>query len=402
MKKVALIILIGIISEGYAQKNLVPNYNFQDITGKVKERGAINLASPWNSPTLAPADLFTPKTKNFDILIPENSFGEEKPMEGDNYAGILAYSYKGKLPRTYLQVKLTEKMQAGKKYCVTMHVSLSDISKYATSHIGIAVSDKELTANNSEVLQFDAQILSKKATIYAKQYYWTPICGTYTAKGGEEFITLGNFTPDEKIKLKKVKRPSGFTKPQKADAYYYVDNISVVSAEEVEFCDCDSDPNMEKAETVSTKFSSTGEPTIKSIKIINTDGTSGEVKPKSNTSSTTSNSFEDIDGMTIGFKPKTAEVVEENMGSLDGIVVYMKENIKAKITITGYVDESELDVLKLDGKRVIMVYKYLISKGINKERLDRGLGGADLPLDEKNVSKNMRVEITLIQEEEEE
>lgn len=400
MRKIILILLIGVVSVGYAQDNLVPNYNFQEVTGKVKQAGAIKLAAPWTSPTLAQADLYVPKTKNMDVLIPSNTRGEEKPMKGDNYVGITAYSYKGKYPRSYLQVKLTEELEAGKKYCVTMHVSLSDISKYATSHIGIAVSDKELVANNSQVLQFNAQIVSRRSTIYEKQFYWTPICGSYTAKGGEQFITLGNFTPDDKVLTKKVKRPKGFTKPQTSDAYYYVDNISVVDAEEVKYCDCDSDPGMLNVETTSTEFESDGEPKIANLKIVNSDGSVSEkIDLKDNA---TSNSSEGIDGMVIGFKSKTSEIVGGDMGLLDQIVEYMKTNPADKITIIGYVDESEQDVAKLDGRRVSTVYKYLLSKGIDKERIEREIGGADMPLDEENVAKNMRVEIMLIQEEEEE
>jgi outer membrane protein OmpA-like peptidoglycan-associated protein len=397
MKKIISIVFIGIATTMCAQDNIVPNHNFQEITSKVKDKGAIKSASPWTSPTLAQADLYIKKTKNFSIAVPANAHGEEKPMDGDNYAGILAYSYKGRVPRTYLQVKLSEKMVAGKEYCVTMYVSLSDLSKYACNHIGVAISDKELTANNSEVLQFDAQIVSRKLKIYEKQFYWTPICGVYTAKGGEEYITIGNFTPDEKVQFKKIKRPKGFTKPQTYDAYYYIDNISVVPAEKSKKCDCDITPGMENAEVVKRDFNSEGDPTVGgTVKIINTDGTSGEVKT---TNSTSGNSSDGIDGMVIGFKPKTNEIIGDASAILDKIVAYLKENIDEKIIVTGYIDASESDVAKLEGKRVGTVYKYLVSKGISKERIVREMGGADLPIDEAKPAKNMRVEISIVVEE---
>ena len=76
----------------------------------------------------------------------------------------------------------------------------------------------------------------------------------------------------------------------------------------------------------------------------------------------------------------------------------MKEHETTKITITGYIDKSEANVPKLAGKRVSLVYKYLVSKGIGKERLDRSIGGADTPVDPKNAAKNRRVEITILEE----
>lgn len=385
---------------GYAQDNLVPNYDFQVVEKKIKDKGEIELAIPWSSPTLAKADLYIQKTKNFLISVPENAYGKEKPMKGDNYAGIMAYSYKGKSPRSYLQVKLTEKLKAGQEYCVTVNISLADLSKYACNYIGIAISDKAPTANNSEVLQFDAQILSKKLVVYEKQYYWTPICGVYKAKGGEEFITIGNFTPDDKLKVKKVRRPSGFNKPQLNDAYYYVDNISVLPAEKALKCNCDKVEGMENAETVSRSFSSNKNANQKDLTIINTDGSVG---PGNNEATTSVNGAgSGVDGMVILFKPKLNTIDGDATAIMNKVVAYMKANPQDKIMITGYIDASEQDIDKLDGKRANTVYKYLISKGITKERLEREMRGADSPIDENNAVKNRRVEISLIQEGEEE
>ncbi|MCO6500148.1 MAG: OmpA family protein [Vicingus serpentipes] len=401
MKKALLITSIALLSfAGYTQDNLVPNHDFQIIEKKVKDKGAIESALPWTSPTLAKADLYIEKTKNYSISVPENAYGEEKPMEGDNYAGIIAYSYKGKVPRSYLQVKLTEKLKAGQEYCVTMNVSLADLSKYACNYIGVAVSDKEITANNSEVLQFDAQILSRKLVVYEQQYYWTPICGVYKAKGGEEFITIGNFTPDDKLTTKKVKRPTGFNKPQLNDAYYFIDNISVVLKDEDLKCNCDAIEGMENAETVNRNFSSDKTAKQKEIKIINSDGSVGPGNENTSGVAAQGSTGGSIDGMVISFKPKANSIVGNSTAIMDKIVAYMKANPNDKIMISGYIDESEKDVDKLDGKRVGTVYKYLLSKGISKDRIEREVGGADAPVDESNAVKNMRVEIALIQEQE--
>jgi len=398
MKKTLLFSVLSLCTLlAFTQDNLVPNFDFQIVEKKVKDKGAIELATPWTSPTLAKADLYVQKTKSFFISVPENAYGEEKPMKGDNYAGIVAYSYKGKVPRSYLQVKLTEKLKAGEEYCITVNVSLADLSKYACNYLGVAISDKELTANNSEVLQFDAQILSRKLVVYEQQYYWLPICGVYKAKGGEQFITIGNFTPDEKLQIKKVKRPRGFNKPQTYDAYYFVDNISVLPIEKALKCDCDATEGMEGAETVSRNFSSDKNVQQKDVKIINTDGSVGPGGDVINGSLTSG-----IDGMIIPFKTKTNIINGNATAIMDKIVVHMKANPQDKITITGYIDASEAEVDKLAGKRIGTVYKYLVSKGVAKERIKREMGGADTPIDEKNATKNMRVEITLIQEESEE
>lgn len=402
MKSILSIILSLIATIGFSQTNLVPNPTFEKIEKKIKDKGEIKVATPWTSPTLAQADLYVPKTKNYSISIPDNAYGEEKPMEGSGYAGIMGYSYKNKFPRSYLQVQLTEQLEEGKEYCIKYHVSLADLSKYSCNHLGVAITDKAMTANNSDILKFDSFIESKKLVVYETQFYWTAICGIYKAKGGEEYLTIGNFTEDAKLQLKKVKRPRGFSKPQTYDAYYFVDNVSVIPIEEAKKCDCDVTPGMENAETVTRDFNSDKSVNTKTVKIINTDGTSStngkdDVPKKSDGSSVNSPKEEKVGGMKIRFASKSFSI-DASIEKLDKVVTHMKENAKTKISLTGYIDESEAGVDKLAGKRVGTVYKYLISKGINKVRIERFIEGADAPIDKKDISKNMRVEIAIVSE----
>jgi OmpA-OmpF porin, OOP family len=393
MKNILLVILSIITTISFSQTNLVPNSDFKQVEKKIKGVGQINVATPWTSPTLGLADLYVTKTKIYEIGVPVNAYGEEAPMEGDGYAGIVAYSYKNKVPRSYLQVKLTEKLEEGKEYCVKYHVSLADLSKYACDHLGIALTNEAMTANNSDVLQFESFIESTRLKVYEKQFYWTPICGKYKAKGGEEFITIGNFTADEKLTLAKVKRPRGFTKPQTYDAYYYVDNVSVVAYDEGDKCDCDVIPGMENAETVTRDFNSDKSVNTKTLKIINTDGsTVGKADGKTAVVAATA-SADDVDGMILEFNPKSYSIVGMEK-KLDKVVNYLKANADVKIIMTGYIDESESGEDKLDGKRVSSVYKYIVSKGVVKERIQRELGG-DMAIDEKQKTKNMRVEIAI-------
>jgi outer membrane protein OmpA-like peptidoglycan-associated protein len=390
MKNKLLIAFSLIATVGFSQTNLVPNPTFEILGKKVKFLNSIKEATPWVSPTLAVADLYNPKSKNPFISIPKNDYGEEKPMEGTSYVGIYAYSYKNKEPRTYLQVKLTEKLKAGEEYCVKYHVSLADLSKYATNHLGAALTEKAVTANNSDILKFDDFVESKRLTVYDKQFYWTPICGIYKAKGGEEYLTLGNFTEDEKLKTLKVKRPRGFNKPQKYTAYYYVDNVSVTPAEEAKKCNCDVVEGMENAEVVRSGFGSENKEKATTVKIVNTDGSAG-----STAGSGTGGASDKVDGMMIMFDSGDFSV-SESTERLDKVVAYLKENIDEKVIVSGFIDESEKSVDKLAGKRAGAVYKYLVSKGVNKTRVVRKIEGAESPIDVKDGSKNMRVEIAVV------
>jgi len=390
IKDILVFTMILVSGVSFSQTNLVPNSTFEKISKKIKTVGEISVAEPWSSPTLAPADLYVEKTKNSSISIPDNAHGAEKPMKGSGYAGIFAYSYKNKIARSYLQVKLTEKLKAGKEYCVRYHVSLSDLSKYATNHLGVAITKEAVSANNSDILKVESSIESRKLTVYEKQFYWTPICGVFKAEGGEEFLTIGNFTEDDKLETKKVKRPKGFSSPQVNDAYYYIDNVSVIDvASSKKKCDCDVTPGMENVETVRSDFSSDMSVNTTTVKIINSDGSTGGV------SSSDAVLEEKVDGMKIMFDEGKSSV-DASLSKLDKVVAYLKENIDERIKISGYIDESEKTVEKLAGKRVGAVYKYLVSKGVSKTRIERNIGGSDSPVDKKDVKKNMRLEIDVL------
>jgi outer membrane protein OmpA-like peptidoglycan-associated protein len=392
MKNITILLALILINTSvFAQTNLVPNHNFQSANKKTKEKGQINMAAPWISPTLSQADLYLKSSKNPEISIPANAYGSEEPMSGDNYAGFMAYSYKAKLPRTYLQVKFTEPLKEGEEYCVTFHVSLSDLSKFACNYLGAYLSNDAVSANNSDVLQFEPQVVSRRFTVYETQFYWTPICAKYKAKGGEEYLTIGNFTSEEKLKINKVKRPQGFNTPQTNDAYYYLDNVSVVLAKEVEKCDCDFIPGVDDMETLNSTFKSdlTNQPN--KVKIIDSDGSPSSVAdaPKATTPSTQAR--QDV---VLYFESKKIDLTAESTIKLDAIIVYLKANPKAKVSLAGYIDASEQTEDKLDGKRVGSVYKYILSKGVVKENVLKSMEGVNNA--QKDASKNMKVEVKIV------
>lgn len=387
------LILLGLAFSNlllFSQENLIPNPIFKDVSKKVKSEGQIDLAAPWISPTLAPADLYVSDTKNSLIGVPDNGYGEEKAMEGDNYAGFVAYGYKGKESRSYLQAKLTSKLEAGKEYCVTFHVSLADLSKYATNYLGAYISKDAVSANNTDPMLFEAQIVSKKLTVYEKQFYWVPVCGKFKASGGEEYVTIGNFTPDEKLNLSKVKRPRGFTSPQTYDAYYYIDNISLVEIGEKDKCDCDAVPGLENAETVSRNFNSDSKSSTSKTKIINSYGSASG-------SNNTSNLIdENTKELIVSFDPKSFSIIGDATKMLDNLVVMLKNEPTTKVLVEGYFDASEKEIEKLDAKRVMSVYKYIVSKGIKADLIKRSMEGQGTSED---LLKNSIVKITLLKEE---
>jgi len=144
MMKQFFTFLIFFIAFGiYAQDdNFIENGSFESTKGRLKGLGGIDVSEGWFSPTSAKADIFNNDNKILEITTGGNKFGKKDPKNGDKYAGIVAFSYGDKLQRSYISKELKYPMQKGMKYCVTMYVSLAELSKYASNQLAFQFTNK--------------------------------------------------------------------------------------------------------------------------------------------------------------------------------------------------------------------------------------------------------------------
>jgi outer membrane protein OmpA-like peptidoglycan-associated protein len=104
----------------------------------------------------------------------------------------------------------------------------------------------------------------------------------------------------------------------------------------------------------------------------------------------------------IFFDTKKSELKSESMTELDNVISLLNENPNLKIRITGFTDNigSAPDNLQLSKNRAISVVNYLISKSIDKTRLQYSGQGEGQPIATNNTeegrSLNRRTELTVI------
>jgi OmpA-OmpF porin, OOP family len=368
-------ILVFTLSKLSAQDdNLIPNGSFE-TTKKIKEKGQIELATGWSSPTEAKADLFTKGNKVPDWGIPDNLYGGEMTEEGDSYAGIVMYSEKNKTPLSYLQAELSAPLEAGKTYCVGFEFSLSDLSKYGCNNIGLYISEKQINQGDIEKYNIKPQVRHSKNRIYEEQYTWEKMCKTFKAKGGEKYVVIGNFANPDSVQTNKLKRPSGFTKPQISNAYYYIENVYVIPVEKTESCSCEKKEKTEKTNIVYSKNVS-NEAVITDV--------------------------QKIEFKKIFFSNLSAELSLQYSAELDELIKLLEANSDIKIQVKSHTDATEqAKDNALCSKRAEVVISYLTGKGINKERITTSLIKDDEPAtDEDSVSgraSNRRVEFSVVQ-----
>lgn len=180
-------------------QNLVPNPSFENITSCPTGLSQYNLATPWAIPpgSITTPDLFnTCNVTACSVDEPNNFVGVAAPFSGNGYAGILAGSYTA-CPncKEYLQMQLTAPLIANTQYCVSFRVLRASFTRVASNNIGMYISNGTVNQpGNQPINTVTPQI--NCLTIITDSANWTLISGLYTAVGGENYITIGNFYDD--------------------------------------------------------------------------------------------------------------------------------------------------------------------------------------------------------------
>lgn len=360
--------------------NLVPNGSFEEVEGKLKRLGSIEMAKGWKSPTAAKADLFSETVANSPISAPRSQFGDQSALKGTNYAGLRWWSYQNKAPRTYLQAKLKKTLKKGQKYCVRYYVSLSDLSKYSSNELGVFMSKMLVNKDDNMSLTYNAQVPNLRTEIYGDQFGWKGVCGVYEAQGDEQYMIIGNFAANEKTVTGKAKRPKGETRQQTLDAYYFIDDINVWPIKLMSECSC---TQLDKAESEFIYSKKVALPL--------------NLKP-----------VDAIEQATVYFKRFTRSID----GSMDQLIAdmakLMTENKEIKIKLTGHSDALEHDRIRmrpdlteLAKERADEVKAALVEAGVEAERITTASAGHESPADggddDVALSKNRRVEVDIVQ-----
>jgi len=347
MMKQIYIFLILFISIGvYAQDdNLLENGGFESTKGKSKGLGNIEVSEGWFSPTSSKADLFSIESKIPELLTSGNKFGKEDPKNGDKYAGIVAFSYGDKVQRSYISAQMKYPMQKGMKYCVSMNVSLSELSKYASNQLAFQFTSKALQQDKGAIIG-PSHVLHPQKKVISATYGWEKICGTFIAEGGEKFVTIGNFSTNDATKNEKTGKNNYKGTPIIA-AYYFIDDIQIKPIDSKKNCDCGG-----SQEQVSDAFYH---------KII-------MLEEKMD-------AMQRIEAHTTFFPFGQAQLQEANKATINVVVDLMKINPDYKLELFGHIDSLEqMYSLKrpafadLSHKRIRSVMEYMISEGIQKER----------------------------------
>ena len=330
-------------------KGIVPNGNFDDFEFKsLKTTNQVDLATPWITPNVTLADLFSKGVKSPKIQVPTNEHGIQEPASGSSYAGFRAYSKDPKKTRTYLEVKLNQKLVKGQQYCIRYSLSLAELSKFAVNNVGVYVTDKKLQYSKDNAIMVEPQVTITDNVAINIMDSWEHICGTFTAAGGEEYIVIGGFGAEDKMKVEKMKKPSSVSGTVANEAYYFLDNVEIVSIDAKSQCNCS------KKSKPQAQF-------IYSSSVARETG----AKPA------------DIVNSTVVYFAGLTEMIPGQFDSnIEEVAALMKANPTMNIELIGHSDADETAEAKIDvevanvaEKRANSVKEALVGFGISATRI---------------------------------
>ncbi len=221
--KFILIIIVSIIgSYPLSAQSLVPNSGFENFIicpiGFSEFNGKV---SNWVNPNAATPDYMNSCANPNPAGMPKNGIGYQVAHGGNAYAGI--YTFSGTTYREFIQVKLISALITGHVYYLSMYVVLHNKSQTAIDDLGAYLSVSAPTTAGLGMLPGlpYPQISNPYGSVITDTLNWTLIEGTYTAAGGEKYLTLGHLKND--VSTTYLSLPYGTV-----GAYYYFDDVNLI------------------------------------------------------------------------------------------------------------------------------------------------------------------------------
>ena len=236
MKTLATILALAGGLCAYGQQNLVANDSYENYQHCPVSfsNDALELVKEWVQPTKGTSDYYNVCSRSAGV--PKNMFGWQMAADGEAYIGLITYAPSKRNYREYLQSKLKTPMRGRQQYCVSFYVSQADYANYLTDGLGVHFSKEPIRTGDKQVLPLPEHLSNPRRHVLYHSKDWILISDIYTASGGEEYITIGNFRSDHDLEVKH-RNLNRDTITQVWDyAYYYIDKVMVTPVENVEEC----------------------------------------------------------------------------------------------------------------------------------------------------------------------
>jgi OOP family OmpA-OmpF porin len=209
-------------------ENISPPQNWNNWSGEFitfSQTPSQRVLLDWDEENSS--DLFTSACTHTWSGVPMNIKGSSQAKAGNNYVGFMLFANgQNNDNKEYIYQLLSNPLQSGKIYCLSFFVSRADRKEYAIENIGAFFSNNVQTTGSIGYINKTPQVVNQSGLI-TDTIGWTEIQGCFTANGGEQYITIGNFNSDANTNS----FYAGTNNPIPSNpeyCYYYIDDITLI------------------------------------------------------------------------------------------------------------------------------------------------------------------------------
>lgn len=350
---------------GYTQ-NLVPNAGFEEreFCPTDINRASLKAIKQWSQLNEGTPDYFSACGSR--VGVPANMFGHQSAHSGESYAGLVIYSSTKRNYREYLSAKLTRPLLAGEQVCIEMYLSPADYDLHVADAIGVYLSKTKPVQERMNVVLATPSLANPALNMLDGVDDWLLISDTYTAKGGEEFITIGNFRPDRETMALRRTSAQGANE-NNLWSYIYIDDVVVKPIQKKSECSCENDYIRSTVHDPPLELSE----------------------------------YDQIQLDAVLFDFDQDVLTSQATVQLEEVYKLLRKNKSMYMVISGHTDIVGPDGYNLDlsKRRAETVIGFLTAKGISVERLHVEYEGSKNPVadnaTEEGRAQNRRVEFTI-------
>jgi len=360
------LLLLSILNLPVAAQNLVSNGGFEEKAfcpiGFNQQR--IQSIVHWWQANDGTPDYFHKCSKG--IGIPDNFTGHQEAYEGEAYAGLVTYSNNKRNYREYLQSKLVRPLRAGELVCIEFHFSAAENCLFVADGLGISLTTDKITARRHDPIANEPVLNNPRFNMLDEKEKWVKMSELYTAKGGEEYITIGNFKSDKELRI--IRRTNAAVGHQGNWSYLYIDAIRVIPVQHAGECIC----------TIHEMAQMAVDPPLEL------------------------NEYTLIKLDNILFDFDKDELSDSAVTQLKEIYQLLKKNPYFYLEVSGHTDIKGSDEynMELSRRRAEQVMKHLGDRGIDENRLRLSYHGFEVPIADNETDEgrkqNRRVEFRVL------
>lgn len=197
--------LLIIFSPSLFSQNLVQNPSFEDTVSCPDFVSQIDRATGWitsvNTPDYYHSCNNTSQTNPGMVGVPNSARGYQPARTGNAMAGIVTYYTAQTNYREMFYRQLSTPLSAGVNYSVGMYIVLNEDNAQWAVDGGIGLYLSSAPINPMTPFAYTPQVMNPLTNVLNDSLNWTMISGIVTATGGEQYITIGGFIPDNQLTI---------------------------------------------------------------------------------------------------------------------------------------------------------------------------------------------------------